>query len=368
MSLEFDVASCLRTASKFSECDKCIEICPVNTIEIIDNIPSFIPSACIDCGGCVGICPTEAFSLTDFSTVELFFSILDRQERLLSCKKNLPCLSLLSVEHLISIALQSEQSVTLDLGYCQSCEIKEPLYEQIVSNIEEANFILSSFGDKELLAEEVAYQSEVIIKEAEVSSRRSFLSNISIKSAVKQKQAFDEALNADDPKSFAIDAQVISKLKEKRIPNKRKILLTTLKKVEKPSKYEILPEEDVGFISQKFVDESCTNCQICYRICPSGALSSDNKFSLINFDAMLCLKCKLCHDVCESDSIQLQGGFEIKEFFEPLQRTLATFDIKRCNECGGYFTYRGGEVICPRCFTEEEEARTLHQNAREMNF
>jgi ferredoxin len=127
-----------------------------------------------------------------------------------------------------------------------------------------------------------------------------------------------------------------------------------------------LPEEEVSFTSQKFIDESCTNCQICYRICPTGALSSNGKFSLIHFDAMLCVKCRLCHDACEPDSIHLQSGFEIKEFFEPTQRTLATFNIKRCNECGNNFTYTGGEQSCPRCLVEEEEAMFLHDNAVRM--
>lgn len=368
MSLDFDVASCVRATSKLSECTKCVDICPVNTIEIIENTPAFTASACVDCGGCVGICPTEAFSLKEFSTVELFFALLDDEEKLLSCKKNLPCLSLLSVEHLISLALASEEPMRLDLTHCQSCEIKDPLYAQILNNIEEANFILSSFCDKRLLIDESGFVAIEPEAQQEVTSRRSFLSNISLKGAIKQKVAFDEALIEDEQKKFAIDDQVISKIREKRIPNKRKILFTTLKRVEKPKQYEILPEEEISFVSQKFVDKSCTNCQICYRICPSGALSSDSKFSLINFDAMLCLKCRLCHDVCESDSIQLQSGFEIQEFFEPAQRTLATFDIKRCNECGGYFTYKGGEIICPRCFVEEEEARTLHQNAKKMDF
>jgi ferredoxin len=127
-----------------------------------------------------------------------------------------------------------------------------------------------------------------------------------------------------------------------------------------------LPEEDVSFVSQKFIDDSCTNCQICYRICPTGALSSNSKFSMINFDAMLCVKCHLCHDACEPNSIHLQAGFEIKEFFEPTQRTLASFTIKRCNECGNNFTYTDGEQTCPRCLVEEEEAMFLHDNAKHM--
>ncbi len=150
------------------------------------------------------------------------------------------------------------------------------------------------------------------------------------------------------------------------MPDKRKILFTTLKRAGVPDAFEVLPEEEVSFASQKFVDESCTNCQICYRICPTGALSSDSKFSLIHFDAMLCVKCRLCHDVCEPDAIKLQSGFEIKEFFEPTQRTLATFNIKRCNECGNNFTYTGGEQTCPRCAVEEEEAMFLHNNAKYM--
>ncbi|SFV56014.1 Iron-sulfur cluster-binding protein [hydrothermal vent metagenome] len=369
MSLSFDLASCTRAVSRLSECRKCVDICPVETINIVDNIPSFTPSACVDCGGCVGVCPTEAFSLDEFSTVEFFFSILEDSEPLISCKKNLPCISILSVEHLISIALSSDEPITLDLGHCHNCEIKEPLYEQILANIEEANFILSSFSDKQLLSEDLAYSPmEVEKKDDTASSRRSFLSNISIKGVAKHKEAFDKAVNADDEKRFEIDENTISKIKEHRLPDKRKILFTTLKRATKPKQYEVLPEEEVSFTSQKYVDESCTNCQICYRICPTGALSSDGKFSLINFDAMLCLKCRLCHDVCEPDAIKLQGGFEIKEFFEPTQRTLAKFNIKRCNECGGYFTYQGGEMICPRCAVEEDEARTLHQNARDMNF
>ncbi len=361
MNLAFDVASCVRATSKFSECTKCVQSCPVDTIEIVDNIPSFTPSVCIDCGGCVGICPTEAFSLTNFSTVEFFFELLEEERPLISCKKNIPCIASLSVEHLISLALASSEPIEIDLGHCGACEIKEPLYKQITDSIEEANFVLSSFSDKQILAKEIGYNKEEIEASDEVSSRRDIFS---LKNVVKQKQTFDEALVEDEAKLFEIDSAVIAKIKDKNLPNKRKILFTTLKRTQKPKQYEILPQEEVSFVSQKFIDASCTNCQICYRICPTGALSSNGKFSLINFDAMLCVKCHLCHDVCEPNAIGLQDGFETKELFEPSQRTLASFNIKRCNECGGYFTYKGGEKICPRCKLEEDEAIELHRIAK----
>jgi len=367
MSLQLEIASCVRATSKFSDCTKCIDACP-ESIQLVDNLPSFANNTGVEAAACVGVCPTEAFSLSDFSTTEFFFSFLESKVRLISPKLNVPCLSVLSVEHLISLALASEETITLDLS---SYDEESILYEHIEAHIEEANFVLSSFSSKKLEtnADAVIEADKNAVKtnkEDEVSDRRSFLGNVSLKGVIKHKMSFDEAVEADELKTFALDPAIIAKIRAKNLPDKRKILFTTLKHAGVPENFEVLAEEDITFTSQKFVDDSCTNCQICYRICPTGALSSDGKFSLIHFDAMLCVKCRLCHDVCEPDAIQLQPGFEIKEFFEPTQRTLATFDIKRCNECGNNFTYTGGEQTCPRCMIEEEEAMFLHSNALSM--
>jgi len=364
MSLHLEISSCVRATSKFSDCTKCIEACP-ESIQLVDNLPSFANNTGVEAAACIGVCPTEAFSLSDFSTTEFFFTFLESKVRLISPKLNVPCLSVFSVEHLVSFSLASEEEITLDMS---SYDEESILYEQIEARIEEANFVLSSFSKKQLVTNvDASVGKEEDKKEEDVSSRRSFLGNASLKGVVKHKMSFDEAVEADELKTFVLDKDIISKIKEKNLPDKRKILFTTLKHAGVPESFEVLAEEDISFTSQKFVDDTCTNCQICYRICPTGALSSDAKFSLINFDAMLCVKCRLCHDVCEPDSIQLQSGFEIKEFFEPAQRTLAKFDIKRCNECGNNFTYTEGEQTCPRCSVEEEEAMFLHNNAKRMH-
>lgn len=366
MSLHLEIASCVRATSKFSECTKCVDACP-DSIQIVDNLPTFANQTGVEAAACVGVCPTEAFSLSDFSTTEFFFTFLESKVRYISPKVNVPCLSVLSVEHLIALALASEEEISLDLS---SYDEESRLFEHIEACIGEANFVLSSFSPKQLstnyAAKDKTEAQNQSSTEEELPSRRSFLGNASLKGVVKHKKTFDDAVEADELKTFVLDAAIIAKIKEKKLPDKRKILFTALKRAGVPEKFEILPEEEVSFTSQKFVDDSCTNCQICYRICPTGALSSDGKFSLIHFDAMLCVKCRLCHDVCEPDAIQLQSGFEIKEFFEPIQRTLTTFNIKRCNECGNNFTYTGGEQTCPRCSAEEEEAMFLHDNAKRM--
>ena len=365
MRLTLDVALCVRATSKFSECTKCVEATE-GLVRIDEQLPTFAKGMGVEGAACVGACPTEAFSLSDFSVTEFFFGFMESKVGLISRKLNVPCLSVLSVEHLISLALGSQEPVTLDL---HDYEEGSHLFNLIAGRIEEANFVLSSFSDKQLQVnvERVIEDDTDDKSEEEVSDRRHFLRNTaSIKGVVKHKKEFDEAVEADELYTFEIDPSMTQKIRDKHLPDKRKILFTMLKHTPQPEQYEVLAEEDVSFVSQKFVDESCTNCQICYRICPTGALSSNKKFSLIHFDAMLCVKCHLCHDVCEPGSIQLQPGFETKELFEPTQRTLATFNIKRCNECGNPFTYLGGEQTCPRCLLEEEEAMFLHTNAKKM--
>jgi len=367
MKLHFDLSACVRAKSKFSECRKCLDVCPDVISLSEEGMPTFQKATGVEAAACVGVCPAEAFSLSTFSTTEFFFTFLESKVRLISPKFNVPCLSVLSVEHLISLALASAEPVTLDVS---AYDANSTLFAYIVTTIEEANFILSSFSEKRLESnfDTEGIETPEVSKEKEQTStsRRSFLENASLRGVLKHKKALDEAVEEELFLTFDIDDEMIAKMKDKQLPDKRKILLTTLKHAGIPEEFEILPEEEVGFISQKYIDETCTNCQICYRICPTGALSSDGKFSLIQFDAMLCLKCHLCHDVCEPDAIHLQKGFEVKEFFEPTQRTLAHFTIKRCNECGNHFTYTGGEQMCPRCSVEEEEARFLHESAKKM--
>jgi len=372
MKLFFDPAYCVRATSKFSECTKCVDATN-GIVQIEEQLPAFAKATGVEAAACVGACPTEAFFMSDFSVTEFFFTFLDSKVRLISRKLNIPCLSLLSVEHLISLALGSEAPITLDL---YDYERGSHLFNVIAARIEEANFVLSSFSDRQLQVnvenEGLDYSktvsgSQEVNDEEVASDRRNFLRNTaSIKGVVKHQKEFEEAVEADELHRFEIDASMTQKIKDKHLPDRRKILFTMLKHTDRPEHYEVLAQEDVSFVSQKFVDESCTNCQICYRICPTGALSSNGKFSLIHFDAMLCVKCHLCHDVCEPDAIGLQPGFETKELFEPTQRTLATFSIKRCNECGNPFTYLGGEQTCPRCLIEEEEAMFLHENAKRM--
>ena len=353
--LQIELGSCVRVASKYSNCTLCSDICPIDAIDYAENIP-LVSESCIDCGGCIGICPTEAISLNDFNTLDFIFDMLDTKEDIISCKKNIPCLATLSVENLISIGLLSEEQVKLDLGHCENCEIKEPLYQNILSNINEANSFLSNLeSDKKVVGEFINYTPK--IEEKESGNRRDFLKHFSLKGAVKSKVEFEKEIDKIEKRGI-IDDSTTSKIKQKELPNKRKLLYMALKRIEKHENYINISEDNLSFISQKSIDDSCDNCSFCYRVCPTEALSTDRRDTKIHFDPLSCVKCRLCHDVCQTDSIHLEE-FSTKNIFKPRMQELISFNVVRCDECANYFTYFGGEKMCHRCKLEEEEAKSL---------
>ncbi|WP_281951201.1 4Fe-4S dicluster domain-containing protein [Nitrosophilus kaiyonis] len=351
MKIKLNPSSCVRYYSKFSECKACEEICPKDAIKTEESSLNIYQDECISCGACIGVCPTEALNLSGLNMTNFFFDFLKSEEETISCKTNFVCLAGLNVEYLVSLGLLKE--VVLDIGHCENCEIKDSCYNKILQNIEEANYILSTISDKKIKKEKLSLTKE------EIENRREFFNIFTLKGVANTIKEVNEDIEALDNPKVKLPTHLIKAIKEKNIPDKRKIFFTVLKKIEKPKEYKYLENEYLTFISQKEIDSSCDNCSICYRICPTGALSSDKKGSKIFFDSLLCVRCHLCHDVCEKNSIKLSQYFDTKEFFEPEEKILAKFNIVKCEDCGMPFSYFGGEKLCQRCKIEEEEAKDL---------
>ena len=356
--IQLDASKCVRSLSVESECNKCEVICPTNAIVVGEApLPSINFSACVGCGGCDGACPNEALSLDDFSATNFFFEFIEDKENLISCKKNVPCISALSVEALISIAVLKKE-VVLDMGHCEGCELAHTCEKQIRQNQEEASYLLEAMeNDATITLENVAY-----VKNDAISKRRDFLNAVNLKTVGKVKHEFENEVTkaSDELTEHTLQNKDIALLKKKRITDRRKILFTAIKRVETPSQFHIVDANEVSFTSQKIMDEAkCTACQMCYRVCPTGALTSDLKNSKIDFDPFMCIKCHICHDVCEPDAITLSGSYNVKEFFEPVVQNLVAFNVRRCDECNTVFSTNSDDKLCYRCKIEEEEAKAL---------
>ena len=359
--LSLDISSCVRVTNKFSTCTECVSACPVETISILEQTPSFIPNDCVGCGGCLSACPSAAYTLDDFSPINFIFSFLESDKNTISCKEdNIPCLASLSTEEILSMSLLYGEDILFDKSHCAECSINKPNVELIQNRVEEVNFLLEAIEvNKSVIFEDLNVISE---NTEDNISRRKFLSKANIKDVALAKHKFDNKVKSLDEelKEHLVTSDDVKLIRENRIPERRKLFSMAMKRAQVPSKFHNLDIEDISFISQKVIDkDTCTNCQMCYRICPTGALSSNKHGAFIAFNAIECIKCNSCHDVCEPDSITLKSVFNMQQLFKPKQELLVEFSIKRCDECAMPFVYRGGEVMCERCRVEEEEAHEL---------
>jgi len=357
--LELAPARCVRALSLNSLCSQCADVCPTNAISLSGRLPSINQSFCVGCAGCVSACPSEALALDDFNPTEFFFSFISDDETVVSCQKNLPCIAALSVEHLISLC-SLKKDLVLDTGHCGSCDIGSKVLEVMEERIQNTNYLLEAIEvEKRVVCEEIAYSSG---EANEPKDRRDFFKTFHLKGIAKAKYDFEKEVqrSTDEFIEASIDSSHIQELRTKKITDRRKLFFTALKRVEKPSRFHVVDASMITFTSQKIMDEAkCTACQMCYRVCPTAALTSDMRNSKIDFDPFLCVKCHLCHDVCESDAIGVSTSYNLTEWFEPKVQNLVTFLVRRCDECDGLFSSVGGDKICRRCQLEEEEALEL---------
>lgn len=357
--LELSPARCVRALSVNSLCSHCSDVCPTNAIALTGQLPSINQSFCVGCAGCVAVCPSEALALDDFNPTEFFFSFASEEGNLVSCQKNIPCIAALSSEHLISLC-SLKKGLVLDIGHCNNCEIGHKVLEVMEERLNSANYLLEAIEvENRVVCEKIAFSSG---ETNEPKERRDFFKTFHLRGIAKARHDFEKEVQSstDEFVEMSIDSSHTQELRTKKITDRRKLFFTALKRVEKPSQFHVVDGAMISFTSQKIMDEAkCTACQMCYRVCPTAALTSDMRNSKIDFDPFLCVKCHLCHDVCESDAISLSTSYNLKEWFEPKVQNLVTYLVRRCDECDALFSSVGGEKICRRCQLEEEEALEL---------
>lgn len=357
--LSLSPAKCVRALSVNSICTLCAEVCPTNAIAITDRLPSINQAVCVGCAGCVASCPTEALALDNFNPTDFFFSFVGDESLIISCQKNVPCIIALGSEQLIALC-GMKKGLSLDVGHCHECSIGEAVLREVQIRVENANYALEAIESDHRVewVEERYFDGE----KTEEKDRRDFFKTFQLKKIGEYKANFEREvqMSTDAFIAHTIDSSHTKELRTKKITNRRKVFFTAFKRLNKPSRYHVIEGERISFTSQKLMDETkCTACEMCYRVCPTGALTSDMRNSRIDFDPFLCVKCHLCHDVCESSAITVSTSYNLKEWYEPTIQNLITFAVRRCDECGLTFSSVSGEKICRRCALEEEEALEL---------
>ncbi|WP_457640897.1 4Fe-4S binding protein [Persephonella sp.] len=356
MRVSLNFHNCVHVYFKDSSCDKCINICPVeNTIYFENDKIKIDEEKCLSCGACYGICPTEAFSLESFVPLDLLNKMVKNHENLISCKLNVPCIASLDPQYFITLILKLNTDVILDVSYCDTCQIGE-LISRIAEIAEEVNYFLDSINvEHKVLLQNLNFESHQTEKH---NKRREFLKQFSKVSAGLAFWTLVPDLPIEDK---GTEESLKNIVEEKVIPEKRKLLLETLKNYNQNFEDKYLEVEKISFTSDKWIDNKlCTNCSICYNICPTGALKPGRDRLQILFEPALCVKCKVCHESCPESCLHMEENLNL-EIFTNGMKILAEHVMIPCEECLVPFSYKGDTTICPRCRQLEDEIKDLLQ-------
>ncbi|BCD61094.1 MULTISPECIES: 4Fe-4S binding protein [unclassified Nitratiruptor] len=318
---EIDFLKCLRTDYYHNNCTECIDICPKEAFFFDRGRLTLDVQKCTNCGVCLGICPSEALSLEFFDPNEY---ILKQQENevLLSCKKDIPCLSVFDTEHFATFLLRKEK-VLCDLSHCEGCELNPDnrTLQSIQERMDEANAFIQALGiTKEL--EEGVYQED----------RRTFFKTIF--------QATKEITQEERLKDMQNEKE--------RLPMKQTLLKNSLKTKLSDIPNTIVPTT-FSFLGSKTIDQNCTNCRDCVQFCPTQALFYAKEGTAIWFMSGRCIDCDICNDICKVKVVKDKEQIDIVSWAFDRGEELIEFTFETCSECKTPFVYRGGEPICDRC-------------------
>ena len=317
--LNYDLSECASFSRGVSGCTLCY--CPHDAISRdsegklgIDEI------LCEGCGLCQALCPISCIKLNVFSN-----------ERILS-----------SIDTLLTGASELKRRIILFASSKDGKELLDAVgwlrlkYPPVLPVFLPSTYLLSK--EHILRAFDAGADGVVILGENEVEPDlvKSCLDGFNLQDRMIGIEDFDPGLCVDELSGFA-DGLKQSPIR-KREPveledlSNRGIFLSLIKSISR--KTNKVPEIKVA--SREFglltIGLSCTVCDACAAICPTGALCKDE--NRIIFDSGICINCGLCEKVCPEGAIEIEAVLDLSKAIRHDRSELASSKLLYCARCG----------------------------------
>jgi ferredoxin len=290
--LVVDASRCLMMRFSGSNCRHCVDICPHGAVSL-DGFLAINPNHCSGCLLCTTVCPTGALEQSSDFSVSL--ARLSRVPApVLGCIRtdhsnaSLACLGGLSEEHLLTLCHTLSGTLTLNLSRCSECP-NSAMVQHLRQRLEVLSLAELLEGGCNIVmaesAQDINYRDESV-------GRRSFFNSF-------RNSLFQSA--AAILSTTKVQTVRQTPYGEKRLPERRNLLNLTRQGLSGAVDTRIREH----FYCRIVRDETCSACQGCVAICPTGALQTETSDAMPLFDQRLCSSCGLCAEFCLHEALHI---------------------------------------------------------------
>lgn len=348
--ITFDTERCVRVKQKNATCELCVQRCPVNALRLNGRI-IFDDTACVACGACLHICPLGAFNGDDDTTdltncitrlnaqaVELVCALHPAPDKGANANASVirtnTCLAALSASAFIRL-LSQVSSITVRIDACAECSIGRA-QSSIIQTFDAVNKLLP----------------ERIIPIADKPGADAPVRTVyDAKTPPVSRRDFFRALTGESIRTAAsvLASEAASTTTETNLPRERSRLINALKRVS-PNDQNV-PTPFAGAV-RLHVDDQCTACGVCARVCPTKALNftktGNDEYRLICV-VEKCTDCGMCLSVCKPSALSRAGVPTLAEFIAAEPIMLKAGALKKCSKCNAMFAANIEGDLCPIC-------------------
>jgi energy-converting hydrogenase A subunit P len=343
---EFHNRNCTRYRFRYSECAACADACPHDAIELTDEGITISETACQNCALCTPGCPTEALTAHNFPRADILRRAIARQTVTFACSASgfesdevVPCLGVLDAAMLATLAQRGVEVTFAGTQLCSSCSNGKVAQRLLTRHLEAVELLRQTMGNAKWAAIRVSTGGDRTM--AHNASRRHLFRRF-------LGRAVDDVVeDATDFTSQPVPSQAI-RIAVPALTTGRDLLQKLFDTT--PEDAPVLPHHEGLFAAAVRLDAGCTACEVCARVCPTGALKIGESAAswALMFQFSRCVGCGVCVEVCQPRVLRFAEAMSAL----PEARTLVTLHARakqRCGRCDRFFISAQPKEFCPVC-------------------
>lgn len=322
---------CLRCASKKEEaCSHCLDICPVNCIDIHNQSVRINDEACFQCGLCVAACPTETFNTRRHTSRMLYDQVARAasayEQCYITCTRALarkpegneiclPCVGMLNADIWFSILTDFDNvSVYLPLGVCDRCRTTtgEAMYTEAIAIAEDwtgATVGLEVDGNNLNHNFTRAYMRSQFISSTMNSAERLVSGTMPVLAGAKAiaDRINTHARSLDHLQSQLDDVMGLrtTDMRQSMLTQDRRLMMGALQ--HDPGLADFVKLEAPVWDSSR-----CTVCGDCKDTCTTHAINIDEHGKL-TVKMPFCVNCEACVKICPEPGALTMAPMDITQ-------------------------------------------------------